>query len=203
MNEDSFTKGANMLTSKEKIIIAALNQFSRKGLFATRIQDIATEAGISQGLLYRYYKSKNEIYVDLIEDALDKMNEAVEGIVSLNCSGREKLLNSIEGIYKTIEESDRYRETSSLIAQAMGSEAIPQEAKEALKNKRDLPYQIFSKIIVQGQKEGTIIEGDSYDLAVLFWSTLNGLTIFRNTRNEKRPLPDKRFIANIFLKEKI
>jgi AcrR family transcriptional regulator len=80
MNEDSFIKGVNMLTSKEKIIIAALNQFSRKGLSATRIQDIATEAGISQGLLYRYYKSKNEIYVDLIEVALDKMNEAVEGL---------------------------------------------------------------------------------------------------------------------------
>ncbi|WP_027398963.1 TetR/AcrR family transcriptional regulator [Anaerovorax odorimutans] len=188
--------------SKEKIIAAALNQFAKNGLFATRIQDIAGEAGISQGLLYRYYSSKNEIYVDLIEDALDKMNEAVNSVQVMEISGKEKILKSIDALYITIKTSQRYRQTSRLIAEAMGSEAIPKEAKEALKEKRDLPYKVFSQIIQQGQSEGDIVEGDAYGLAVLFWSTLNGLTIYRNTRTEKASLPDKKFIARMFMKLK-
>ena len=57
------------LRSKEKILAAAFNQFAEKGLFATRIQDIAEKAQISQGLLYRYYASKDDIYVELISEA--------------------------------------------------------------------------------------------------------------------------------------
>jgi len=55
--------------SKEKILAAALDQFAENGLFATRIQDIAEKAQISQGLLYRYYASKDDIYVELISEA--------------------------------------------------------------------------------------------------------------------------------------
>lgn len=185
--------------SREKIITAALNQFSRNGLFATRIQDIAEDAGVSQGLLYRHYASKNEIYVDLIEDALDKMNSAILSVQTLNISAKEKIENMVEALYSTIETSDAYRQTSRLIAEAMGSEAIPREAKEALMEKRDMPYQVMMQIIQQGQLEGDLILGDADDLAILFWSTINGLTIYRHTRSEVGTMPDKRFILRLLI----
>ncbi|HCU07838.1 MAG TPA: hypothetical protein DF480_02515 [Clostridiales bacterium] len=188
--------------SRERIIDAALHQFSMKGLNATRIQDIAEEAGVSQGLLYRYYASKNEIYVDLIEDALDKMNEAANALLRSALSGKEKLMKAVDTMYQTIETSDRYRQTSSLIAQAMGSEAIPPQAKAALMQKRDFPYQALSQIIAQGQREGTIVPGDTEELAVLFWSLLNGLTIYKNTRTKEIPLPDKMLVAEWFIIKK-
>ncbi len=39
------------------ILDAALEVFSRKGVFATRIADIASEAGIAYGLVYHYFKN--------------------------------------------------------------------------------------------------------------------------------------------------
>lgn len=187
--------------STEKIIGAALIQFSKKGLFATRIQDIAAEAGISQGLLYRYFSSKNEIYVALVEDALDKMNQKAEEVLALEIKAKEKILMTLDAMYITIETSERYRQTSRLIAEGMSSESVPTEAKEALKAKRNKPYQIFEQIIRQGQIEGDMLQGDPYDLAILFWSTLNGLTVYQTSRDEARPLPDKGFIARMFIKE--
>ncbi len=188
--------------SRERIIEAALHQFSLKGLSATRIQDIAEEAGVSQGLLYRYYASKNDIYVDLIEDALDKMNEAAAALLGSALTGKEKLMQVIDTMYETIKNSDRYRQTSSLIAHAMGSESIPQQAGDALKQKRDFPYQALSQMIAQGQREGTLVSGDPYELAILLWSLLNGLTIYKNTRAGEISLPDKGLVAAWFIVEK-
>ena len=46
--------------TKDKIVEAGLKLFSHKGLAATSINDIASLAGISTGLLYHYYKSKED-----------------------------------------------------------------------------------------------------------------------------------------------
>ena len=75
---------------KEKIRNAALLQFVKQGLFATRIQDIAAQAGIAQGLLYHYYSSKDEIFVDLINDALDKTIAASYSVRDMESGPGEK-----------------------------------------------------------------------------------------------------------------
>jgi AcrR family transcriptional regulator len=189
-------------TSREKIRLAALSQFSKKGLFAARIQDIAEEAGISQGLMYRYYNSKDEIFADLIEDALDKISKASTDVLNLNASAREKLLLSLSELFKTIETSESFRLTCRLISQAMNSDAIPEKARQILEEKRDIPYQVFARIMEQGQNEKTIVNGDPYDLAILFWSTVNGLAVFYSTRALSRPLPSVSYTASMFLKDK-
>lgn len=55
-------------TRKQEILSGALSVFSRKGYDKTSITDIAKEVGISQGLCYRYYKSKEEIYDEALEE---------------------------------------------------------------------------------------------------------------------------------------
>lgn len=189
--------------SKEKILTAALNQFAENGLFATRIQDIAEKAEISQGLLYRYYASKDDIYVEIINEALEKMSSATIELISMPASGKNKILKATEAMYNTIETSERYRQTCRLITEAANSEAIPESAKAAVFEKRDQPYQLFSKIIEQGQQEGDIIEGEPYELAVLFWSLINGLTTYMHSRNGMGQLPNKRFITRMLLKNNL
>lgn len=58
----------------------------------------------------------------------------------------------------------------------------------------------MQQIIEQGQKEGDVVERDPYELAVLFWSNINGLTTYKHTRNSACKLPDKRFIARMLIK---
>ena len=47
---------------KQEIVDAAIRVFARKGYEKTSITDIAKELGISQGLCYRYFPSKEAIY---------------------------------------------------------------------------------------------------------------------------------------------
>lgn len=53
---------------KQEILDAAVRVFARKGYEKTSITDIANEIGISQGLCYRYYASKEEMYDAAIDE---------------------------------------------------------------------------------------------------------------------------------------
>ena len=56
---------------RREILDAAIRVFAKKGYDRTSISDIASESGISQGLCYRYYSSKEEIYDAAIEEYAD------------------------------------------------------------------------------------------------------------------------------------
>ncbi|MGH8222755.1 MAG: helix-turn-helix domain-containing protein, partial [Woeseiaceae bacterium] len=45
-----------------EIAEAALAEFSEKGYDATRVDDVARRAGVSKGLLYLYFRTKEELF---------------------------------------------------------------------------------------------------------------------------------------------
>nr|WP_320026909.1 TetR/AcrR family transcriptional regulator [uncultured Acetobacterium sp.] len=188
-------------TRKEIIRNAALSQFVKQGLFATRIQDIAAEADIAQGLLYHYYASKDEIFVDLINDALDKTIEASYSVRDMNTDPGEKIRFALERLVETIENSQTFLDTCRLITQATNSTAIPQEAQDLIQKKRSIPYLVIEEIIEAGQKEGTVVAGNPKMLAIFFWTSINGLAIYYSTNNNQEVKLDYQVIAAMFLIE--
>ena len=56
--------------SREKILAAALELFANKGYTATSIDSIAKKAGISKGLIYNYFESKEKILRAIFDDAM-------------------------------------------------------------------------------------------------------------------------------------
>jgi AcrR family transcriptional regulator len=71
---------------KELILEAARRAFSRRGdATGTTIKDIAAEAGISEGIIYRHFESKEELfYQAAVEPLKDAINHGVEKIKALN-----------------------------------------------------------------------------------------------------------------------
>lgn len=51
-----------------QLLDAAVTVFARLGLHQARIEDIAAEAGLSKGLVYRYFANKDALIVALVED---------------------------------------------------------------------------------------------------------------------------------------
>jgi TetR/AcrR family transcriptional regulator len=186
---------------KEQILSGALRLFATKGLFATKIKDIAEEVGMAQGLVYHYFKSKDEIYVELIKNAMEKLNMAVQMLEEMPQPPHEKIKKAVEQLLQTIESSDDFSQTCRLIAHATNSTAIPEDARKLIDENRDIPYQKISRIMADGQKEGTIIDADPYDLAVVFWTSINGLAIYKATRQGSVKMPDASIIINMFIKE--
>lgn len=63
-----------MAEDKEQLILeVARKQFVQKGFAATKMQDIAEEAGVNKALLHYYYRSKAKLYHQIIVRTLDRM----------------------------------------------------------------------------------------------------------------------------------
>lgn len=62
---------ANPTTDKrERILEAAVQVFAQRGFFQARVADIAREAGVADGTIYLYFKSKDDILISLFEDRM-------------------------------------------------------------------------------------------------------------------------------------
>ena len=53
---------------RRQLLDAAVRVFARKGFHASRVGDIAEEAGVAHGLLYHYFKSKDEVLEAVFHD---------------------------------------------------------------------------------------------------------------------------------------
>jgi TetR/AcrR family fatty acid metabolism transcriptional regulator len=54
-------KSAALEDKRRQLLDAAVRVFARKGFYASRVGDIAEEAGVAHGLLYHYFKSKDQV----------------------------------------------------------------------------------------------------------------------------------------------
>ena len=63
---------------REQIMSAALELFAVEGFHSTSISDIAEKARISKGLMYNYFKSKDELLASIMETGFDKLLEGFD-----------------------------------------------------------------------------------------------------------------------------
>lgn len=86
---------------KNQIHQAALTCFNRKGYHWATMDDIVAESGLSKGTLYWYFSSKRELFVSLLEEAMDQFG--IEWAAMINnpqLSATEKLTASL-AFFKT------------------------------------------------------------------------------------------------------
>jgi TetR/AcrR family fatty acid metabolism transcriptional regulator len=63
---------ATVTDKREAILRAAVKVFARKGYFSSKVSDIAGEAGIADGTVYLYFKSKDEILHSIFDQAMER-----------------------------------------------------------------------------------------------------------------------------------
>lgn len=185
---------------RDQILSAALRLFATKGLSATKITDIALKSGMSQGLIYHYYKSKEEIFTWLIGNAMAKMNEAALNLETLPVSAKEKIIIAIEGLMKGFNENADTTNYYFLITQTALSDAYPEDAKEIIRTQNDVKYGVITRILKQGQMDGTVKDHDANEMATLFFSSINGLALNKAIYGQRFKMPDSNILLSMFLK---
>jgi AcrR family transcriptional regulator len=184
---------------REAILAQALELFLRRGLSATRIADIASAAGISQGLAYHYFPSKDAIFIALLDDAFTKMNTACQALEAREGPAHAKIRDALVVLLAGMADGRATSRWHLFIAMASASEAIPAAARRVLAKQSKVPYEVLERIFFQGQKEGTVHAGDVRALAVLFWSTIKGLAIHHAVHGCERGWPDALALLPLFL----
>jgi len=158
---------------REEIKRAALKVFARKGISGTKMSMIAAEAGISQGLSYRYFSSKEELFSLLVQEALEEAQTAIANIGNLPGTPFEQL----KALTKNMLE-ENHKQYFLLIQQAHTSDETPVKVKQLLDqfSSKDTIEQLIP-IFVKGQEMGEFCEGDPHRILFLYLSVISGLMI--------------------------
>jgi len=188
---------------KERIQEEALKLFAIQGLSATKISHIAKATGMSQGLMYHYYDAKESIYIDLIKIAYDRMEKASIQLLAMEGTALEKINLVIDQMYDGIQNNIKYGYQFLLLSHASVNIAIPEEAKKIIATKGKVHYKAVEEILIQGQKEGTLKDFLPEDLALLFWTSINGLAINRAIQGDSFKAPNKEIILNMIFKLRV
>ncbi len=67
---------------RERILRAATRVFARKGFYATKVSEVAKAAGVADGTIYLYFKSKDDLLVSLFEDRIMLLLATLERALS-------------------------------------------------------------------------------------------------------------------------
>ncbi len=95
--------------TKSQILREAEREFSEKGFFGARIDEIARNASVNKSLIYAYFGSKKELYKTVLFDVYDRLMKVEQEIIADDSSDyREKLRQFVKLYYRFLQQNPTY-----------------------------------------------------------------------------------------------
>lgn len=183
---------------RKQILNTALELFVRRGYSDTKIGDIAETAGMSMGLLFHYFDSKEKLYEELVRTGAAYAGTPGELPYENPVEYFEGFLNALFGY---VRRQPWVFYMFVLMAQARRSEAVPSHIREIAMGVDQIGQS--AAIIEEGQRQGYFRDGDAHLLAFTFWCSVQGimeqLSVMPRMRVEGA-LPRTEWIMDILLK---
>ena len=154
--------------SRQHILDIAAEVFAGKGLAHTKISDLAEAAGVSQGLLYRYFIDKDDLFIALLETPVSGAIQWTQDAIEYIGSPLEKLRRLTRQFLQGMSEKPVYFQ---ILTQAM---ALSGRVFETLA-KLETVVKMLRDLITEGQKVGEIAKRNPDQLVFLYLSCLYGL----------------------------
>lgn len=156
---------------RARILDAARTVFASRGLAAT-MADVATEAGVSQGLAYRYFASKEELVRELVAEAMRAAPAADQELDDLGTPGQR--LDAF--VTRLIEARRSGSEFFQLIYHVAADPDTPRDLLVQMSARGRAFVTILRRMIVEAQATGEVAPDDPDQLVTAVAASLDGLT---------------------------
>jgi AcrR family transcriptional regulator len=105
-------------TTRERILDAALDIFSKKGYHDTRMDEIVQESHTSKGSIYFHFPNKEKLFLALVDQFADLLEKRVTEAISKEEKGMGRVNAALESVLHTF---GKYRRPAKLLlVQAVG-----------------------------------------------------------------------------------
>lgn len=184
--------------ARSKILHDSMLYFAKNGFAGTKISDLAKHIGIGQGTLYVYFKSKEELFNEIyaLTNYSEDINE-LKILAHLPISAKKKIRKLSKSIMTNLMQDETYAAKVALNTQ-MTLEKKGFVSDETIYQSE--LYGITEKMIIQGQKEGSVVNGVPMKLADYFWGVVY-LYSLRKLFTTKYELISEEDLARILLKD--
>jgi AcrR family transcriptional regulator len=190
------TEAANQQIRSEqraKILQAAWAVFARSGLAAT-MADVASAAGVSQGLAYRYFASKEELFQSLVGEAMQS-GDAPTIIENPGTPG-ERLQLLVRTLVETRRDQPHFYE---LLNHVLSDHGTPPTLLELARGRGQMFVKILRQLIVEAQATGEAAPDDPDQLVSAVVACLEGLSrcAMRNPEQQRSHFPEARIVMRM------
>jgi AcrR family transcriptional regulator len=178
---------ARVSSPTERILDTAGRLFGSRRFHEVRMEDIAAEAEVGKGTLYRYFRDKDELFLALLERAARQLIERVQAETASVPGARAKLVVMTDTIIRYFEMNHHL---SDLIqrAEVLRGHNMPWQFV------RDELFKLFVQFCAEGRRDGEF-EVDDVELAAAM--TLFGLRgVFRLQQCPRPPDLAERIIEH-------
>ena len=156
---------------RNTILQKSLLYFARNGFAGTKISDLARNIGIGQGTIYVYFDSKEELFQEILKIAdSNKMLKKMKLLVDMPISAKQKLHMLSKTVLNRLEEDETFAAMIALNTQML-LEKNEAYSSEETTYQTEL-YNYTSKIMEQGQKEKSMVDGPGMKLADYYWGVV-------------------------------
>jgi AcrR family transcriptional regulator len=157
--------------TRQRLLDVSLRLFVRQGYAGTTVRDIADAAGLSVGLMFHYFPSKQA----LLQEHARSIDAAVATVVRGLAPGARPL-EAFEAVAATVLGSlndPGTRDVFLLASQILSLDSIPRSVKRLVNTTRSIDASV--PLVESGQRRGEIRAGDPRALAIAFWGALQGI----------------------------
>ncbi|MEO3872119.1 TetR/AcrR family transcriptional regulator [Nonomuraea sp. B12E4] len=142
---------------RRQILDAARRCFVRNGFHATSMQDVLTEAELSAGAVYRYFKSKDDIIAAIASEALAEVAAAFGADAAAPPPDLDDVVDLVLGVERP--PLSRSRESAQLLvqvwAEALRSPSLSARLKEVMAEARG----VIGGLVARHQERGRLPAG--------------------------------------------
>lgn len=183
---------------RKKILNLALIYFAKNGYAGTKISDLAKFIGIGQGTLYSYFTSKEELFKTIMDNATIANEQSLLLIKKASISAADKIIMLSNHMLENIKSDTSLAYMFVINIQYSMENDFNNSYTKTYEEK---PNEILSEIITKGQNDGTVVEGNPYDLADLYWSMVH-MIAFKKVFNNNHEIVSAKQLARLILEEK-
>ena len=98
------TINAAQLNSRERLLETAIGLFAAKGYAGTSVREIVERAGVSKPVLYYYFKSKEGLFLAILDKAENLQKQLLLGVLESEGNVLDRLLILYHRVYAGIDE---------------------------------------------------------------------------------------------------
>ncbi|MUV36717.1 Fatty acid metabolism regulator protein [Lentibacillus sp. JNUCC-1] len=160
-----------------KILQAALECFSQKGYYASKVDDIVQYSNMSKGSIYNYFSGKEDIFISILQHETQKAHAVMDAKL-------KEISSPLEQLRYWIKSDIPYDPTKKKLMRVhiefwLYSTDSP-EVQHVLKDRFDFNFEKVKDIIIAGQKQGEIkADIDPEKAAATFWELHDGLWLHK------------------------
>lgn len=170
----------------KEILTAALEEFSINGFAGTRLEDVAKRAGICKATIYLYFKSKEELFVEVVRDRvlphiekLENMSERPEG------NAKDLLRQQLTIIYQELLSTDARFIPKLIISEASRFPELAQfYFEEIITGIHKVSQNIIARGVAAGEFRSSALNWEQQAILGPALSAVIWITVF----NEFEPL---------------